>query len=917
MGNIIGDNFRDWVTNQVNIRQEKLGAFNKDESNLVWQNNKTSWLRLISAVSVSATKSKELTNTENYSGRKLAQHYTLFGGVTYDPTKPRAGVLDASYNGLNDNVYGFDSTAEGQGLVPMPGLTSADIDSVNRGALRKGQIKIKANNKHQFDIIDALYMRPGYNILLEWGHTLYFNNDGELTQPEYYTTPFNMVSEGGRHPNKILKAIDETRKAASGNYDGFFGTITNFTWNFNGDGSYDITLNVVSIGSVVESLNINKTQPVETSQSSPNAKDKPILYKDKSRLHRFLYNLYLDITTYDPTEVTVNNLERDIDEFKAKHSISVAYPYQSTVGSGVPVEGDIRGYDVIGLKIATKGEYNYIRLGAFLKYINDNLLIYNNKDENYISIDSDIDTNFCFTFPKQFSTNPGVCVIPFKAQNLKGHGCGFFSKILSNTFRDTESKYVGKLMGIHINIEYLRTTIDDTLNLDGELNLLEFLQNIMDGVEGALGSINKFTVSYNYEDNQIKIYDDIPLLIKKKNETQTVFQSYGVKENLGSFITNISLNASITSNFATMIAIGAQANGNTDLLNATAFSRWNEGLEDSTFKEKISKQSDQYKISQATPDEEAIQTFKDSWQILIDRIIVPFYNHVGDTLLSEETIDLVTNTSKDAFKYLVGTYNKEENVPSAQGFIPFDLGLEMEGISGPRIYEQFSTDGNILPPSYPKNLSFLIKGLKDTIGVDGWKTTLTSLTVESPPPQIDRSKPTTNPFSRPPAEILFTPNANRLRQTLTKLGYSEKGNSISENGDITSQMERLASSVFTTINEQFPSTALLNIQVTAGNDTFHAQKSNSRHFKGNAIDFTVSPATDSNIREVEKILQGYAAHLTQRTYVRFLNEYVTPSTNSTGRHFHLSYGVGTESASEIKEAIQLAEDRKIITYKIT
>jgi hypothetical protein len=65
-------------------------------------------------------------------------------------------------------VKGADS-----GYSPMPGIISAEIKSLNRGSLEKAFIKIRANDRRQLDILDILYMRLGYTVLLEWGNSLY------------------------------------------------------------------------------------------------------------------------------------------------------------------------------------------------------------------------------------------------------------------------------------------------------------------------------------------------------------------------------------------------------------------------------------------------------------------------------------------------------------------------------------------------------------------------------------------------------------------------------------------------------------------------------------------------------------------------------------------------------------------------
>ena len=62
---------------------------------------------------------------------------------------------------------------------------------------------------------------------------------------------------------------------------------------------------------------------------------------------------------------------------------------------------------------------------------------------------------------------------------------------------------------------------------------------------------------------------------------------FGVKKDLGSFVTNIGLDAEIPQNFATMISIGAQASGSNLQGNATGFANYNKGLIDRTFQEKL------------------------------------------------------------------------------------------------------------------------------------------------------------------------------------------------------------------------------------------------------------------------------------------------------------------------------------------
>lgn len=157
-----------------------------------------------------------------------------------------------------------------------------------------------------------------------------------------------------------------------------------------------------------------------------------------------------------------------------------------------------------------------------------------------------------------------------------------------------------------------------------------------------------------------------------------------------------------------------------------------------------------------------------------------------------------------------------------------------------------------------------------------------------------------------------TPNADKLRNTLASLGYSEKGYAISSGGDITKEMELYASNVFSKIKELYPS---IGIRVTSGNDKFHQRLNyNSRHKKGNAIDFVINPANRQDIKNVEKVVKGFVALGNRRA--RYLNEYNDPTKAATGYHFHLSWGLGTEANDEINQAIADANAGLINTYRI-
>jgi len=274
---IIGDEIRDYVASQITIRQVIHGAgvtpvdtikgnlslsdYLRPDKVINVLNSNTSWVKLASGVSVAASKLTEIGVDTSLDGLGLAKRYVLNSGFSkYEETggegrlTQRSGILpqyaDSSY------TYGR------YGYSPMPGIISADIKALNRGSIKKATVKIKINNKEQFNIIDLLYFRLGYTVLLEWGNSMFFNNSVEkkivrdtlIDNPSYF---FNSSFGGSESYQEILPKIESYRLKYAGNYDGLLGKISNFQWSFNKDGSYDAEITIISLGDVVESLKTN------------------------------------------------------------------------------------------------------------------------------------------------------------------------------------------------------------------------------------------------------------------------------------------------------------------------------------------------------------------------------------------------------------------------------------------------------------------------------------------------------------------------------------------------------------------------------------------------------------------------------------------------------------------------------------
>jgi hypothetical protein len=266
---IIGEELEDYVISQINRRQSLHGSgvnttFRSDNQ-LNVLNSTTSWIKLASGVSITnSARLNEIgfsqTQVEANTGLNLAKNNILFGGTAtlsevrsrdFDKLQQRSGFLPRD----NRSSYTYGS----YGFSPMPGIESADVKTLNRGSIKKATVKLKANNREQFEILDLLYMRLGYTVLLEWGNSLFIDNEygqktvlrGTLVEEFFFT-----VESKGNYFD-VLDKIEEKRNYYSGNYDGILGKVSNFNWSFNVDGSYDIELTIISLGDVIESIKTN------------------------------------------------------------------------------------------------------------------------------------------------------------------------------------------------------------------------------------------------------------------------------------------------------------------------------------------------------------------------------------------------------------------------------------------------------------------------------------------------------------------------------------------------------------------------------------------------------------------------------------------------------------------------------------
>jgi hypothetical protein len=806
-GNIIGETIDQYVKNQIDLRQKLhysgVNSFRTpDELNLL--NNTNSWVKLASSVDViDITRLKNFEDTNNFTGENLAKQSILFNSLSSlesnNTYKFREGI--SNNNSLwNNSIYGLGGNSFG--LQPPPGITSVNIENVNRGSIRRATIQLKAHNIFQFELIELLYLRLGYSMLLEWGNNKYpvLENGNIVSKPVRNTLIERGWFDGILLPSEILNKIEEIREEYNANYDGFFGKVVNFSWNFSQDGTYDITLNLSSVGDIIESLKVNSNL-ISPSKNNTKTLQPPLI--------RYL----TELKSTNPSVKTIKTGVRKIT---------------------IPQNE--------GNKV-----FYYIKFDNFLqRYKWTNILIqsnFKNKEEVIYDIDTDFQTNMVSYHHQQISFDPNICIFNFEI-NETNTNKDFIKnfKNLDKYIIKEENFQAGRLMNLYLNVDYLIDILGKFIE-GNNISHYKFFKKLCDDINDSLGNVNKIEPILK-NDKILTFIDQNPIpnikqRINKLNDSKTYdisysnnndtidLEVYGLdnKNTLSNFVRDIKFQTKITPLLSSQVTIGATANNRVVGEDATAFSKWNfglndrynkqiedpnkqiEDLENNKTKEDFQKEWDKISITRSkrrggkfvkiinsgplkgevlTQDEyvnkmldiqnpniitkyenadEIIQNILNSdynsylikmfggnidTEIVIQKSNRDIANDIFDILDSFNSIPLIStliprlivntftsnkpanlispppikpkyfeleqddiNLGKKLYKnYLYKKYqmifNENENPSNSQGFIPIELDITLDGISGIKIYNRLRIDQRFLPSQYPQALNFII-----------------------------------------------------------------------------------------------------------------------------------------------------------------------------------------------------------------
>ena len=193
------------------------------------------------------------------SGKYPASAYK--GCVISNFTNDIDRTYEKSFSTIGRDLDGKSIVVEGEKnrRVSPPIILSLEIDSLNgNNTLKTANLEIKVFTLKQLEMFELFFLRPGMNVVLEYGHNSdiraggvfsgFFKNvtiDKHLFAKKSHTNFIKDFFEIYSQKNKTTKKDYITiLKDTNGDYDFMAGRVTNFSYTIESDGSYNVKLEI-------------------------------------------------------------------------------------------------------------------------------------------------------------------------------------------------------------------------------------------------------------------------------------------------------------------------------------------------------------------------------------------------------------------------------------------------------------------------------------------------------------------------------------------------------------------------------------------------------------------------------------------------------------------------------------------------
>jgi len=505
VSNVLGTPVFPFVIKQLKTRSDNNSKDTRDDSNLIYLANKTGWFRIVSSVRMPEFIGDNFLNVFNapnfsfttqdrsktYKHFKdlypdlitdqdsLAKKFVLFAGTSAYNQKDSGFSYD-----LRDAAYGIlgDEEIKKYGRRPMPGITSVQIDTQGSlGSIRATTINFKVWDKDQLDIIDALYFKLGYTMLLEWGNTFYYKtgnsklSNGEDSQIDPFSSTLNSKEQ-------INSEIQNNIRKSEGNYDGMLGLVTNFNFTFNQEGGYDCTLKIQALGSLGDSIKINH------SSALPNLYNQEVLKYKQNQIDLEKANIQKEL---DAALAQIKSDEQEALNKELKKLRSPDPLLSLLLNSVVTDNQKIEDFESSPKIIQSLANYNDDATGK--TYIKELISTYK---ENHGVYDFDGNTRYYYISSGKFTKNRDILFLSSEGTNYLANGSGTY---LSSMDPSSANKIT-----VELDVSVIKAVLPSNV------------KNLWEAIKNDKSSSFKWTVPANDQGEDLNFY------VSWKKNTQTI-----------------------------------------------------------------------------------------------------------------------------------------------------------------------------------------------------------------------------------------------------------------------------------------------------------------------------------------------------------------------------------------------------------
>lgn len=683
------------------VIEKKVGKTNED---LIYLNAKTGWIKLSSSVNtLSPGQIMQLRGgmdpTSILGSNERAGTNILLGGLL----KPDRGLREGiDTSGAYNQNAAYNNRKDSTGIRPMPGITSMNVKSKNTyGTLREAEVRFICWTLEDFELMEELYLRPGYTVLLEWGHSMYIDNSGVLHKD--IETIGNHYFANGVKMSQLTKDIATIRKSTHNNYEAMIGYIKNFSWSYTADGGYDCSVSIISTGEILESIQL-RFDPAQRGAELEDSTTEEGKEQRKSIYHYFINK----ISEIEQTSFNIDTIREAI----------------KPVGDNL-LEGHLMYYQDVQLDgwLDEDTPMHWMSLRLYLDIFNtlicpvDTTKIKGTPDRTVSKFNTDFTKSSKFlTSPEHFSIDPVTCVLVKKAELETGETI----QVDSPQTGVAPLGDVDDVLNIYISLPYLKTVLDGALDKDGKLDksIYDITETLLEGINTALGGINDLGLAYDEEDEGGTWY------IVDRNNTPEDTQDHPVfiLAGIESVFTDVGISSKISNEIGSQISIAAQGSASGTNEYVENILRWNAGT------------IDRIKVVKTTVDKSVIATAAEAKKELEERtatwltdVVDAFDDFNSNSGYDKEDMEAIKTMHAEWTVANVVTKYRVQNKAPLPGLVPVELSFKTDGIGGFIIGQAFKIGAGILPSKYQDRFGYIITGLEHIIdSKNRWETSITT-----------------------------------------------------------------------------------------------------------------------------------------------------------------------------------------------